>query len=72
MGRALELDVVAEGIEDRPQLIAVLGVGCEVGQGFYFSKAEEPDQLVSIIDSGFADTIPGAWSRQSVGGAAGS
>lgn len=36
--RALELEVVAEGIETLDQLEILHGLGCEYGQGFYWAK----------------------------------
>lgn len=38
LGRALGLTTVAEGIEDEAQLAALRAIGCDIGQGFYFSK----------------------------------
>jgi diguanylate cyclase len=58
MGHAPGLLVVAEGIEDLSQLVAVLTLGCEVGQGFTFSKAGAPDDVARAIDSGDGSLIP--------------
>lgn len=41
LARALGMSVVAEGIERRDQLEELIRMGCEVGQGFYFSKPVE-------------------------------
>lgn len=41
LARALDMNVVAEGIEEKEQLDALLTMGCEVGQGFLFSKPVE-------------------------------
>ena len=38
MAHALNLDVVAEGVEDAEQLAYLESVGCDVIQGFYFSR----------------------------------
>jgi EAL domain-containing protein (putative c-di-GMP-specific phosphodiesterase class I) len=32
------MTVVAEGIEKKEQLDELIGLGCDVGQGFYFSR----------------------------------
>ena len=38
LAHALELAVVAEGIEEVGQIAALRRLGCRLGQGFYFSK----------------------------------
>ncbi|MDD3018919.1 MAG: EAL domain-containing protein [Comamonas sp.] len=40
LGRALELDVVVEGIETEAQRQTLLGMGCHYGQGFYFGRPQ--------------------------------
>ena len=39
LARALGLSTVAEGIETSGQLERLRGLGCELGQGYYFSRA---------------------------------
>ena len=38
LGKALELELVAEGIETQAQADLLLKMGCKVGQGFLYSK----------------------------------
>ncbi|NWG87845.1 MAG: EAL domain-containing protein [Hydrogenophilaceae bacterium] len=38
LGRTLGLTVVAEGVESEAQLQALLPLGCDEGQGYYFAK----------------------------------
>jgi EAL domain-containing protein (putative c-di-GMP-specific phosphodiesterase class I) len=38
--RKINLKVIAEGIENARQVGRLRGVGCEYGQGYYFSPAE--------------------------------
>lgn len=38
LARSLNLDVVAEGIETSAQLMLLKAMGCEYGQGYFFSK----------------------------------
>ena len=45
MARALELEVVAEGVETREQLKALRTLGCELFQGHLFGMAMPPDPL---------------------------
>jgi len=50
LGRALDMDVTAEGIETRWQLDCLREVGCGFGQGHYFSAAKDEDTLVQLIE----------------------
>ena len=38
LGQALGMDVIAEGIESEDQLATLRELGCQLGQGFLFSK----------------------------------
>jgi EAL domain-containing protein (putative c-di-GMP-specific phosphodiesterase class I) len=38
LGHSLDMDIIAEGIETVAQLEILRQIGCEFGQGFYFSK----------------------------------
>ncbi|MEA2363347.1 MAG: hypothetical protein QOD71_2492 [Thermoleophilaceae bacterium] len=49
MGRALKLCVVAEGIETTEQADALRELGCDIGQGFLFSRPLPADQLDSTL-----------------------
>jgi predicted signal transduction protein with EAL and GGDEF domain len=42
LARSLALDILAEGVETRPQLDALLALGCEKFQGHLFSRAQPP------------------------------
>lgn len=42
---ALQLDVIAEGMETREQVNVLYNIGCHVMQGFYFSKPKPPAEL---------------------------
>ncbi|GAC1595811.1 MAG: hypothetical protein NVS3B21_19160 [Acidimicrobiales bacterium] len=45
MAHALDLVVTAEGIEDDLQRAALVGMGCEFGQGYLFDRPLTADQL---------------------------
>jgi predicted signal transduction protein with EAL and GGDEF domain len=45
LGETLGLDTVAEGIEQEPQVAALLALGCVAGQGFLFAEASSLEQL---------------------------
>ena len=49
LGRALNIPVLAEGIETIQELSAVKRVGCDEAQGFYFSKPLSHDRILSVM-----------------------
>ena len=49
LAHALELAVVAEGIEEVGQIAALRRLGCRIGQGFYFSKPLPAAALESFV-----------------------
>lgn len=48
MGTTLGMDIVAEGLETIGQVHAVRDAGCNLGQGYYFSRAV-PDYLAAML-----------------------
>jgi len=52
MAKSLDLQSVAEGIETPRQLEIVQQLGCEVAQGYLFSRPVEASQITALIDSG--------------------
>ena len=49
MGKALGLQVVAEGIETHLQLDTVRELDCQYGQGFYFSEAQPASEIEEML-----------------------
>jgi EAL domain-containing protein (putative c-di-GMP-specific phosphodiesterase class I) len=49
LGHDLGMSVVAEGLEKTSELRAFQNMGCDLGQGFLFSPAQERDRLISEI-----------------------
>jgi EAL domain-containing protein (putative c-di-GMP-specific phosphodiesterase class I) len=48
---ALEMDIVAEGIEEKAQFEALRDMGCQYGQGYYMAKPMPADDIVELIES---------------------
>jgi len=47
LAEVLGLRVVAEGVEDEATLATLAALGCDVAQGYYFSRALEPGELAN-------------------------
>jgi|GEM_PF-207774 len=50
LGRSLNLSVIAEGVETEEQAAYLKTRGCQIGQGYYFSKPLAPDRLRHFVD----------------------
>lgn len=50
IGKSLDLEVVAEGVESLEQLTFLKEHGCHAVQGFYYSKPLEADELINILE----------------------
>jgi len=51
MGRGLRLEVLAEGVETQEQYDILRGFGCELVQGYHFSRPLPPEQFVAFLKS---------------------
>ena len=49
MAHNLNLEVVAEGIEDLPTMTRLIELGCKYGQGFHWSAALPPEQFFEFV-----------------------
>lgn len=47
LGQSLGLRVLAEGIEEESQAIFLRGLGCNLGQGYWFGRPQPAEQLTS-------------------------
>ncbi|WP_305852680.1 bifunctional diguanylate cyclase/phosphodiesterase [Xanthobacter sp. YC-JY1] len=58
MGRALHIEVLAEGVEDAGQMAFLAANGCTYGQGFFWSRPLPPERFEALFSN--ASQIPGA------------
>jgi len=49
LGNSLELNIVAEGVEDEHQLNHLRKLACDEYQGYYFSRPVTPDVISQIL-----------------------
>jgi len=52
MAHTLRMKVIAEGVEENEQIVQLVAMGCEFGQGFYFSEpvsAEDAGKLLAAM-----------------------
>ncbi|QSX06414.1 EAL domain-containing protein [Sedimentibacter sp. zth1] len=49
MANELNLEVIAEGIEHSDQIKYLLNLGCNIGQGYFFSKPVEPYEFEKLL-----------------------
>ena len=51
LAHALELDIVAEGVEEKTQMDALRKLRCHYGQGYYMAKPATAEKTVELIES---------------------
>lgn len=49
LGAGLGLSVIAEGVETQEQLLFLRDIGCDVAQGFLFSRAVSADEMTLLL-----------------------
>jgi diguanylate cyclase (GGDEF)-like protein/PAS domain S-box-containing protein len=57
LAHSLGLTAIAEGVETEDQLGLLRGLGCDVGQGFYFARPQAPEDVERILTGGIAPII---------------
>jgi EAL domain-containing protein (putative c-di-GMP-specific phosphodiesterase class I) len=60
LARNLNMRVIAEGIENEGTLAGLIGLDCDLGQGFYFSRAVDAARAAELAVHG------GGWVKQCV------
>lgn len=51
IARLLEVPVIAEGVETKEQMELLKAVGCDIIQGYYFSKPLPPEDFDKLIEA---------------------
>jgi EAL domain-containing protein (putative c-di-GMP-specific phosphodiesterase class I) len=50
MGKKLNFDLTAEGVENEEQLQFVTEQGCHIGQGYLFDKPLPPEEMSRLLN----------------------
>jgi EAL domain-containing protein (putative c-di-GMP-specific phosphodiesterase class I) len=58
LAQALDLPVVAEGIEEPEQVLELERLGCRLGQGFYFARPLDASSFESLFGADGAAAEP--------------
>ncbi|NQV99029.1 MAG: EAL domain-containing protein [Rhodospirillales bacterium] len=48
---SLDMNIVAEGIEEKAQMDALRELGCHYGQGYYMARPMPAEDIIALIDS---------------------
>jgi diguanylate cyclase (GGDEF)-like protein len=51
IGRTLNMEIVAEGVEQQSEALTMARLGCTQLQGYYFSRPMDPDQVSEFLRS---------------------
>jgi EAL domain-containing protein (putative c-di-GMP-specific phosphodiesterase class I) len=54
LGDALDMQIIAEGIELQGQLDSVTGLRCDIGQGYFFAPPLDVDAMRTLLSGGEA------------------
>jgi EAL domain-containing protein (putative c-di-GMP-specific phosphodiesterase class I) len=61
LAKALDLSTIAEGVEEEEQLAFLRALGCDLIQGYYFSRPMPTDGIIEFLESQvWLDEIQGA------------
>lgn len=57
IGAALGISIIAEGVETRDQATILAGLGCQVAQGYLYSRPRPAVEVTPLVQSGFVDDV---------------
>ena len=64
MARALELGVIAEGVETAEQVECLRALGCERAQGFFYGRPGEAARITPLLRSADPAWMPASAARE--------
>jgi EAL domain-containing protein (putative c-di-GMP-specific phosphodiesterase class I) len=54
LGQSLGIEIIAEGVETPEQETYLLGLGCQTGQGYLYSKAAPSKTVAEMLNAAAA------------------
>lgn len=57
MAQEMNLNIVVEGVESKEQMEFLRDLGCEIMQGFYFSKPLSVEEVTVLLETGTSNSI---------------
>lgn len=67
LSKALQLDITGEGVETEEQVAYLQGLGCQIGQGYFFSKPLPSTDLEAQMAAGRVySTDTQGWSKEQI------
>ena len=64
LGRSLGLKVVAEGVEDQASWVQLLGLGCDLAQGYHLSRPQPAERLTPWLRTAASTSATGGLSAE--------
>jgi EAL domain-containing protein (putative c-di-GMP-specific phosphodiesterase class I) len=58
LGEALDMQIIAEGIEAQGQLDSVTGLRCDVGQGYFFAPPLDANAMRDLMNGEELPAVP--------------
>jgi len=68
LGETLRMNAVAEGIETEAQRAALLGLGCELGQGYLFAPPLDAEEYWQLLVARGSRGTAGSMRRRVMSG----
>jgi len=59
MAKSLNIDIVAEGVEKEEEIKILHQLGCDIIQGYYYSKPIKKEELVEFLKNGIIPSKKG-------------
>jgi diguanylate cyclase (GGDEF)-like protein/PAS domain S-box-containing protein len=66
LARSLDLRIIAEGVETLEESSFLQAHGCDMAQGYYFSRPLGPEKFARLLERGLSEWRAGGWDAEAV------